>query len=362
MSIPTFLEQASVGSVITNQTESIAMTDTETTSTRLTARDALIIDDVTKVYGGSLCANDRVSLRVEPGEVYGLLGPNGAGKTTLVSQIIGLATPTSGVISLGNLADGGIDLVANPAAARQLCSYLPQAQLPIDSLRARTAIEMMGRIRGGSADAVRERAGALIEALEIGEWETTFGNSLSGGVKRLVGFIMAIVQPGRVVILDEPTNDVDPLRRRLMWAEIRELAARGSAVLLVTHNVLEAERSVDRLALIDEGRVVAEGTPASMKSADKGRLRLQAMLEPGQAPPTTPAFARTQTMVGRRYLLTVDQPDAMQAIDWVRGLIDSGVAEEYELGATTLEDTYVRLIGRDNADEPVTARAPASQS
>jgi len=326
------------------------------------SRHALVVDDVTKVYGQSLRANDHVALRVEPGAVYGLLGPNGAGKTTLVSQIIGLATPTSGTITLGNVAEGGIDLVSNPAAARQLCSYLPQAQLPIESLRVRTAIEMMGRIRGGDGDAVRKRTDTLIRTLEIGAWETSLGQSLSGGVKRLVGFIMATVQPGRVVILDEPTNDVDPLRRRLMWAEIRDLAAQGSAVLLVTHNVLEAERSVDRLALIDEGRVIAEGTPASMKSADKGRLRLQATLEPGQEPPAPPPFARSQTTVGRRYLLTIDEPDAMQAIDWVRGLIDAGIAEEYELGATTLEDAYVRLIGRDDSAEAEAAVAQETRA
>ena len=307
--------------------------------------EALVVQDVRKVYG-DVVANDGISLTVQPGEVYGLLGPNGAGKTTLVSQIIGLRTPTSGSIRLG-----AIDLVAQPAAARKLCSYLPQAQLPIDPLRARTAIEMLGRIRGGDAATVRSRTDQLLDQLELREWEETYGSKLSGGVKRLIGFAMVTVQPGRLVILDEPTNDVDPLRRRLLWEQIRRIAAEGSAVLLVTHNVLEAERVVDRLALIDEGRVVAEGTPASMKAQERGRLRMQVVLEPGAETPAKPVFAHSEVRVGRRYLLTIDEGDAMRAIDWVRELVDAGRAEEYELGAATLEDAYVRLIGRDDVAE-----------
>ena len=170
------------------------------------------------------------------GEVYGLLGPNGAGKTTLAKQAIGLLKPTAGRIMLGPF-----DLVADPDAARQLCSYLPQAPMPIDSYRVREAIELTGRIRGGDRASVRRRAGELIEALDIGEWEHVMGQRLSGGIKRLVGFAMVTVWPGRVVILDEPTNDVDPLRRRLLWDRIRLLGQHGCSVLLVTHNVMEAE-------------------------------------------------------------------------------------------------------------------------
>jgi hypothetical protein len=107
--------------------------------------------DVTKVYAnGRVRANDQITFEVRPGEVYGLLGPNGAGKSTLLRQVIGLLKPTGGRITLGPY-----DLVADPDAARQLCSYLPQAQLPIESFRVREAIELTGRIRGGTARAVR---------------------------------------------------------------------------------------------------------------------------------------------------------------------------------------------------------------
>jgi ABC-2 type transport system ATP-binding protein len=296
-------------------------------------------EDVTKVYNGSVRANDGITLSVAPGEVYGLLGPNGAGKSTLVKQVIGLLKPSEGRITLGPY-----DLVADPGAARQLCSYLPQAQMPIDSFRVWEAIELTGRIRGGDAPTVRRRAEELIAALDIGEWRTVMGARLSGGVKRLVGFGMVSVWPGRVVILDEPTNDVDPLRRRLLWEQVRRLGEAGCAVFLVTHNVTEAERSVDRLAIIADGRLIAEGTPSSLKSGDRG-MRLQLMLPPGADTPELPSWVRRHARVGHNLISIIEERDATVGIRWAQDLIAAGVAEEYALGATTLEDVYIRMTG-----------------
>jgi ABC-2 type transport system ATP-binding protein len=301
---------------------------------------------VTKVYANDVRANDGISLHVAPGEVYGLLGPNGAGKTTLVKQIIGLLKPTSGQISLC-----GHDLVADPAAARQLCSYLPQAQVPIDSFRAREAIVLCGRVRGGKREAVEKRADELIEALDLGEWRDKRGIGLSGGVKRLVGFAMVTVSPGRLVILDEPTNDVDPLRRRMLWQQVRELGDRGVAVLLVTHNVLEAEKAVDRVAVIDKGRLLAEGTPSAMKAADRGQLRLQLMIAPGREVPPVPPFAQRATVAGHTLVAVLGEEDAPVGIKWAQESVASGAAEEYALGATSLEDAYLELTGRASAGE-----------
>jgi ABC-2 type transport system ATP-binding protein len=301
---------------------------------------------VTKVYPNGIRANDEISLHVAPGEVYGLLGPNGAGKTTLVKQVIGLLKPTSGRITLG-----AHDLVADPSAARQLCSYLPQAQVPIDSFRAREAIVLCGRVRGGSKSAAQRRADELIDALDLGQWRDKRGIGLSGGVKRLVGFAMVTVCPGRLVILDEPTNDVDPLRRRLLWQQVRALGDSGVAVLLVTHNVLEAEKAVDRLAVIDNGRLVAEGTPSAMKAHDRGHLRLQLMIAPGREAPDLPAFIRRSTLVGHNLMTVIDDADADVGIKWAQQAIGAGVAEEYALGATSLEDAYIELTGHDSGDD-----------
>jgi ABC-2 type transport system ATP-binding protein len=305
---------------------------------------SLEIRDLTKLYG-SLKANDGISLRVEPGEVFGLLGPNGAGKSTLVKQLIGLLKPQSGSIHLGRH-----DLVADPTAARHLCSYLPQAPMPIESLRAEEAIRLTGAIRGGRPAAVEARAAELIDGLDLTEWRSTVGMRLSGGIRRLVGFAMVVVCPGRLVILDEPTNDVDPHRRRLLWQMIRQLGEQGSAVLLVTHNVMEAEKSVDRLAVIDDGRVLAEGTPSALKAADRGKSRLHLMLTPGQETPPLPPFAAQATRVGNNLMCVVDEAVATDAIGWARGQVAGGVAEEYALSATSLEDVYIRLTGHLGAE------------
>ncbi len=242
----------------------------------------LEIEHISKVYRKGCRANDDLSFSVREGEVFGLLGPNGAGKTTLVNQVIGLLKPTSGTIRID-----GVDVIEDPDFARQACSFQAQVQVPIAGLTIRNAIELAGRVRGGKKADVVERAQALIEALDIGEWANKRGETLSGGVRRLVSFCMAAVVPGRIVILDEPTNDVDPLRRRLLWQEVASLKKAGSSVLLITHSILEAEKAVDRLAMIDLGKVLGLGTPASFKEHDAGFMRLELVLEPMAKKPDT---------------------------------------------------------------------------
>lgn len=305
----------------------------------------LEIKNVYKTYRrGKVKANDDISLSIAAGEVFGLLGPNGAGKTTLVNQIIGLAKPNSGTITLN-----GVDVIANPGYARESCSFQAQTQVPISGLNTLQAIELVGRIRGGRKADVRKRAMELIEKLEINEWRKTLGISISGGVHRLVAFCMAAVTPGKVVIFDEPTNDIDPLRRRILWQEVQELARQGSAVLLVTHNVLEAERVVDRLAIVDQGKIQGIGTPASLKEAEGDAMRLEVILEPGTEVPTLPDYLQRPVVVNRRVIGRVSPSDISSAIDWARQLKNNDIIEEFSLGPATLEDIYVRLV--KNPDE-----------
>jgi len=235
-----------------------------------------------------------------------------------------------------------------------LCSYLPQAQMPINSFKAHEAIKITGLIRGGDNATVAARRDELIDALDIGEWRDTMGARLSGGVKRLVGFAMVTVVPGRVVILDEPTNDVDPARRRLLWEQVRLLGDSGVAVVLVTHNVLEAEKAVDRLAVIDRGRILAEGTPSALKSEDRGRMRLQLKLVPHTETPDLPGFVQDHTRVRNTLIAVVSEAEAAHGIGWAQEMVGMNIAEEYSLGGTTLEDVYIRLTG------DLEARATAS--
>lgn len=306
----------------------------------------LSIHDLTKVYRRGVRANDGVTLSVEQGQVFGLLGHNGAGKTTLVHQVIGLLAPSSGKIEID-----GRDAVADPGFARRVCAIQPQAQVPISGLTPRQAIELVGRLRGGRASEVRERSGRFVDALDIGEWLDVDGERISAGVKRLTSFCMTAVAPGRVVILDEPTNDVDPVRRRLLWSQVRALADDGAAVLLVTHNVLEAERAVDRLAVLDHGKVIAEGTPADLKAGIADNLRLELVLEPGTQTATLPSFVRSTVTSGSRVIATITPGDANAAVQWASGLRRDGRIEEYSLVPATLEDAYVQLVGEHNSGE-----------
>jgi ABC-2 type transport system ATP-binding protein len=164
-------------------------------------------------------------------------------------------------------------------------------------------------------------------------------------VKRLVAFAMAAVVPGRLVMLDEPTNDVDPVRRRLLWRQVRTLADHGAAVLLVTHNVIEAERSVDRLAILDEGKVIAEGTPAELKGRLGAALRLELVLDPDAAETPVSPFGLSAVPVGNRIMIGVPMDAAGQAVAWAEALKAAGSVEEFTLGPATLEDVYVALVG-----------------
>lgn len=324
-------------------------------------RVLLEIDEVTKTYRRfgrrtGVRANDGIGLAVDGGEVYGLLGHNGAGKTTLVNQIVGLLRPDGGRI----LIDGR-DAVADPGFARQAVSLQPQAQLPITGLTPRRAIDLVGQMRGGARPDVERRRGLLVERLDIGEWLDTDGERLSGGVKRLVSFAMAAVVPGRLVMLDEPTNDVDPVRRRLLWSAVRALADEGSAVLLVTHNVVEAERAVDRLAVLDGGRVVAEGTPSQLKAGLEDELRLELVLEPGHPAPAPPPFVARYLPNGARALAIVPAARAVDGLAWVQGLRDDGVVGEFALTPASLEDAYVGLVGEHPGEASSASTGPTRQ-
>ncbi len=305
----------------------------------------LQVEHVTKTYRNGIRANDDVSLTVSPGEVFGLLGPNGAGKTTLVAQVLTLLAPDDGRISVD-----GHDVVRRPELARRLCSYQPQASAPVDGVSAREAVEIVGRIRGGSRRAVRRRAAELLEALEL-DAVADRPVPMSGGMARLTGFCMAAVVPGKVAVLDEPTNDVDPLRRRALWTQIRRLADDGAAVLLVTHNVLEAERCVDRLAILGGGRVLAEGTAAALKAQLGAPLRLECTLEPGVPSLRPPDGIELTTTTGRRAVAHVQLPDISHAVSWARTAQSEGVVAEFAVTPASLEDVYAQWVQPIGAGE-----------
>lgn len=302
----------------------------------------LSINHLTRTYG-SVVANDDISLTVAPGEVVGLLGHNGAGKTTLVNQIVGILKPDAGSIRLGSL-----DAVADPAGARRLVAIQPQSTAPIDGLTPPQAIELAARIRGRSSRDAKAIARDLVDELDLGEWASRRAapenRGLSGGVRRLVAFAMALATPTPLLILDEPTNDVDAARRRLLWDAVRRRGDEGAGVLVVTHNVHEAEHVVDDLVILHHGRVLAHGTPAALRGASDDALRLHLQLTPSATGlPPADQFPVRWARSGRRGVATLAPSAAATAVDWANALRADGLLEAYTLGPATLEDTYLHL-------------------
>jgi len=302
----------------------------------------LKVDDLTRRFG-AVVANDGIDLQVRAGEVLGLLGHNGAGKTTLVSQIVGLLRPHGGAIRVA-----GVDAIAAPATARRCVALQPQAQAPLDGLTPRAAIEIAGRLRGMSRGDARRSALALSDELDIGEWfnrrAAPDGGGISGGVRRLTAFAMAAVAPVPLVVLDEPTNDVDASRRRRLWKTVRRLGDEGAAVLLVTHNVVEAERVVDSLVVLDRGKVVASGSPSRLRGSGDDDLQLELSLHPDGTDPSllgAPFPITRRVASGRRVLLTISAADAAAAVSWATALRSSEHIDGYALAPATLEDAYL---------------------
>ena len=295
-------------------------------------------EHVTKTYSNGKRANDDVSLTVEPGEVFGLLGPAGSGKTTFAKQLVGLLRPTSGRLLLA-----GSDLIADPAAARQLCAYQPQGQIPVGSFRVCDAIELTGFIRGASRAQAQREADRLMTALGLAEHRKTLVLKLPPGLKRLVGFAMAAVRPGALVVLDDPSNEVEAGQQSLLWTQIRELGQAGAAVLFLTRDAFEAEHLADRLAILSEGRILVEGKPSELTEGNRGRLRLHVTLTPGGAPSPLPEWASDNTIGGDELRSMLDEADAGAAIAWARASIDDGWAQGYGLSPATLADQYHRL-------------------
>jgi ABC-type multidrug transport system ATPase subunit len=304
--------------------------------------NVLEVRDLVKRYRNGTVANDHLTLDVREAEVYALLGPNGAGKTTLVGQLLGLKKPTSGSITLD-----GVDVVANPGFARRSIGFLPQSQTTMDRIHVDEFIEHVAMLRGMDRQQSRGRANALIEELQLQEFRHTSMMETSGGVRRLAGYAAAAVAPVRLLVLDEPTNDIDPIRRQLLWRSVDHQRAVGTTVLLVTHNLIEAERFIDRLAIIDQGRIVREGTPASLRSVVTDRLRLEVTIANGGYLPH-PALTPEP---GRSLQYLFDAADLDSVSTWLSGLRSRGVVVDFRIGPPTLEDIYAAAIGPGSVSE-----------
>jgi ABC-2 type transport system ATP-binding protein len=295
-------------------------------------------------------ANDGITFTAELGEAFGLLGPNGAGKTTLVRQMVGLLAPSSGEIRLfGELVD--------PRRSRgrhvgRAVAYLSQSPLALAELRVEEALRWTAMLRGLGERAASSEAESLAAALELRGLETRPIRRLSIGQRRLVHIGMALAGRLPVVILDEPTADIDPGLRRQVWDLISGRVAGGACVILVTHDVAEAEHVLDRVAIVQAGRVVAAGTPAQLKSAlsHRTRIELRVAADASIDPRAVAEDIEGDTRVtGRAVSAWVPAELALTALDKVVASAGLDCFEDIRLISPTLEDVYLEL-GRGETD------------
>ncbi len=151
--------------------------------------------------------------------------------------------------------------------------------------------------------------------------------------------------PGKLVILDEPTNDVDPVRRRYLWDVIRNLTNDGTSVILVTHNVLEAEKTVDRVAILHNGKILTQGTPSGVKSSVSNQMRMELSLA-SEVDIEIPSWALSSHKNGARFIFSLEPNEVSSAIKWAKSQVNSGLIMDYSLSPTTIEDAYIELTSK----------------
>jgi ABC-2 type transport system ATP-binding protein len=303
---------------------------------------------------GKVTAVDGLSFSVEAGSVLGVLGPNGAGKTTTIKLLTTLL-PLDG----GRATVAGHDVSGDPDGVRRNIGLAGQSAAVDGKLTVRQNLDLFGRLYHLPGSQRRTRVGELIERFDMRGYADRLAETLSGGQRRRLDLVVALIAEPRAIFLDEPTTGLDPLGRAAIWGEIRALRDAGTAVVLTTQNLDEADQLADRILVIDRGSVVAEGTSAQLKSR-LGRDVLEVTLaDPGQLDTAREALAAEATVaVDERTLhVSVSSPDASLAV--LRRVDEVGVTlADFQLRRPTLDDVFIEIAGQPI--EPVSS--PKEQS
>jgi ABC-2 type transport system ATP-binding protein len=289
-----------------------------------------------------------VDLAVEAGQVFGFLGPNGAGKTTTLRMLVTLLPPTAGEARVV-----GQDLRTEPIEVRRRIGYVAQGFSSASGMTGRGELEMQARLYGMDARTARRRAVEVLEHLDLTDAADRPTRTWSGGMRRRLDVGMGIVHRPALLFLDEPTTGLDPQARAGLWQEIVALRGSGTTVFLTTHYLDEADALCDRLAIIDLGRIVAEGTPEELKRRIAGDVvtigvpdRADAVMDLVERQPFVREVSRDERLV-RAY---VDKGEsALPAL--LRLLDGEGLAPDtLSLGRPSLDDVFLRQTGRSLRD------------
>lgn len=329
---------------------------------------AIETEGLVKTFGGNR-AVDGIDLRVPTSTVYGVLGPNGAGKTTAVKVLATLLRPDEGRARVF-----GHDVVAEADAVRGRVSLTGQYASVDEDLTGTENLVLLARLLGHGRPAARERSAQLLEAFGLADASDRQVKNYSGGMRRRIDIAASILNTPDLLFLDEPTTGLDPRSRNQVWDIVRAVVAQGTTVLLTTQYLDEADQLASRIAVIDHGRVIAEGTKGELKaSVGSGsvhvRLRdaeqrpaaervLAAALDAAVQLDPDPV-ALTATVDGHG----TDLGAAQQAARALAALTRAGITvDNFALGQPSLDEVFLALTDRPPADRAVAGRGPAGRA
>ncbi|GAA1136269.1 ATP-binding cassette domain-containing protein [Nesterenkonia lutea] len=310
---------------------------------------------------GSTAAVDGIDLHIEQGGIYGVLGPNGAGKTTAIRMLATLLRPDEGEARVL-----GHDVFTEPRMIREKIALTGQFASLDEDLTGLENLMLLGRLLGYSSRDAKVRGMTLLEAFGLTEAAGRQVKKYSGGMRRRLDIAGSLIVTPQLMFLDEPTTGIDPRSRNQVWDIIRALVAAGTTILLTTQHLEEADQLADRIAVIDTGKVIAEGTPGQLKAqVGTGALKVR-VADPARREEAAEILGRTlMTEVIRESdsaALTVRLEDESRAASALIALQDSALAvETFALGQPSLDEVFLALTGHKTVHEATDGDAAAAQ-
>jgi daunorubicin resistance ABC transporter ATP-binding subunit len=312
----------------------------------------IIARNLGKTYGDVEAVKD-LSFTVGAGRIVGLLGPNGAGKTTTVNMLATLVEANSGSASIG-----GYDVATQAEQVRQLIGLAGQSAAVDEKLTARENLELFCRLYKIPRPERRRRVQELIERFDMTEFADRVVGTFSGGQRRRLDVVAALVADPPALFLDEPTTGLDPRSRSELWDAISQLASRGTAIVLTTQYLDEADRLADEILIIDRGTVIASGTPATLKRSLE-RDVLEVHVGEGDLSAALDLIGQVDGLLTDTETSSVGIPvgdDVNRGLDLLRRLQDGGIAiSDFQLRRPTLDDVFLTLTGSPIEAEEVSA-------
>ena len=309
--------------------------------------NAIRANGLTKNYGAGVRALDGLSIAVEAGTIFGLLGPNGAGKSTTVKILTTLTRPDGGEAQVG-----GFDVRTQAERVRRIIGVVAQRSGVDPQMTGRENLTLQGQLYSLRGHELRQRVETLLSRFGLGEAADRMAGTYSGGMQRRLDIAMGLIHRPQVLFLDEPTTGLDPEVRAQMWVEIQRLAGdEGLTILLTTHYLEEADQLADRLAIVDRGRVVTEGTAEQLKSELEGdalHIELKSTESPAHVGAALGALAQVHDISVAGRSLHVRAHDGATAVPIVLHRLQTqgiGVAS-ITVATPSLDDVYLRHTGR----------------